>query len=200
MVPVRAGHRCTQRRRASTARADIIDPASGHRVSPRHRRRGPAVTCCLDAESGENPSDWPREDDRDCQSHGSTERCRANLSRDDGVRNQCEGGGDNQRPLAWVVGIGECGLIHRPRLPGLSVNAAPVSIQNVRRQGPYRGPGQRVAIQIDGGQPAGTKPQSTVGEEPVSTGPCRFVTTEMFWNSGWSPIMMLGFVSWSVAG
>lgn len=70
------------------------------------------VTGCLDAESGENPSDRPCEDNGDRQPYGSAKQRWANLRGDDDVRSQRERGGNHHRPLAWLVGIGDYGLIH----------------------------------------------------------------------------------------
>ena len=80
------------------------------------RRR--LVTACLDAQSGKNPGDRPCEDNWDRQPHGSAKQCWVNLSGDDDIRNQCDRGGNHHRPLAWLVGIGDCDLIHGVEVTG----------------------------------------------------------------------------------
>ena len=80
------------------------------------RRR--LVTACLDAQSGKNPGDRPCEDNWDRQPHSSAKQCWVNLSGDDDIRNQRERSGNQHRPLAWLVGIGDCDLIHGVEVTG----------------------------------------------------------------------------------
>jgi hypothetical protein len=75
------------------------------------------VTGGLDAEPGKNPGDRPCEHYWDRQPHGSAKQRRVNLSGDDDIRNQRERGGNQHGPLAWIVGIRDCNLIH-----GVKVN------------------------------------------------------------------------------
>ena len=70
------------------------------------------LTDRLDTESGENPGDRPCEDNWDRQPHGSAKQCWVNLSGDHDICNQCDRGGNQHRPLAWLVGISDCDLIH----------------------------------------------------------------------------------------
>jgi hypothetical protein len=72
----------------------------------------------LDAEPGKNPGDRPREHYWDRQPHGSAKQCRMNLSGDDDIRDQRERGGNQHGPLAWIVGIGDCDLIHGVEVTG----------------------------------------------------------------------------------
>ncbi len=97
---------------------------------------------CLDAQSGENASDRTCEDDGDRQSHRSAKQCWANLSGDDDIRNQSERRGDHHRPLAWLVGIGDCGPIHGVEATGAvdDRTAAVVTTHVMWRRG--RGTGQ----------------------------------------------------------
>ena len=76
------------------------------------------VTGRLDAEPGKNPHDRPYEYYWDRQPHGSAKYCRVNLSSDDDIRNQHERGGNQHGPLAWVVGIGDCDLVHGVEVTG----------------------------------------------------------------------------------
>jgi hypothetical protein len=76
------------------------------------------VTGRLDAEPGKNPCDRPCEHYWDRQPQGSTKQRRVNLSGDDDIRNQRERGGNQHGPLAWVVGIGDCDLIHAVEVTG----------------------------------------------------------------------------------
>jgi hypothetical protein len=76
------------------------------------------VTGRLDAEPGKNPCDRPCEHYWDRQPQGSTKQRRVNLSGDDDIRNQRERGGNQHGPLAWVVGIGDCDLIHGVEVTG----------------------------------------------------------------------------------
>ena len=41
-----------------------------------------------------------------------------NLSGDDEIRNKRERGGNQHGPLAWIVGIGDCDLIHGVEVTG----------------------------------------------------------------------------------
>jgi hypothetical protein len=72
----------------------------------------------LDAEPGKNPGDRPREHYRDRQPHDSAKQCRVDLSGDDDVRDQRERGGNQYGSLAWIVGIGDCDLIHGVEVTG----------------------------------------------------------------------------------
>jgi hypothetical protein len=104
-----------------------------------------AVAGCLDAESGKYPGDRPCEDNWDRQPHDSAKQCWVNLSGDDDIRNQRERGGNQHRPLARLVGIGDCDFIHGVEVTGpvddrTSAVATNTSCSGVEGQ-PLYGPG-----------------------------------------------------------
>jgi hypothetical protein len=103
------------------------------------------VTGRLDAEPGKDPGDRPCKYDWDRQPHDSAKQCRVNLSGDDDIRNQRERDGNQHGPLAWIVGIGDCDLIHRVEVTGLSMlGRAALETNQVKAEGkgqPLYGPG-----------------------------------------------------------
>jgi hypothetical protein len=100
----------------------------------------------LDAEPCKNPGYRPCEYYWDRQPQGSAKQCRVNLSGDDDIRNQRERGGNQHGPLAWIVGISDCDLIHVVEVTGaLSIlGRVAVETNHVEAEGkgqPLYGPG-----------------------------------------------------------